>query len=81
MFLTCWWLQEDAAKEISEMIVQFVSSLPKSVKQKKEEPLPEHIQKMFDGGSDGDHDHHHHHHHHGQEHATGYFEMYGLGQG
>ncbi|XP_008801701.1 protein AUXIN RESPONSE 4 [Phoenix dactylifera] len=73
------WPQEDAAEEISEMIVQFVSSLPKSVKQKKEEPLPEHIQMMFDEASEGHH--HHHHHGHGQEHATGYFDMYGLGQG
>lgn len=88
------WPQEDAAEEISGKIVQFVSSLPKSVRQKNEEPLPEHIQKMFDQASDDQYDHHHHHHHghghshghghghgHGLEHAAGYFDMYGLGQG
>ncbi|KAF5740060.1 hypothetical protein HS088_TW11G00124 [Tripterygium wilfordii] len=55
---------EDTADEIAEDIFKFVSSLPKSVRQTEEEPIPEHIQKMLDEAK-GDHDDHHHHHHHG----------------
>ncbi|KAF5182444.1 Auxin response [Thalictrum thalictroides] len=59
------WPQEDAADEISDTITRFVSSLPQSKRQVEEEPLPEHIQKMFDEAKSGDHHHDHHHHGHG----------------
>ncbi|XP_020104848.1 protein AUXIN RESPONSE 4 [Ananas comosus] len=89
------WPQEDAADEISQNIVDFVNSLPRSIKKVKDEPLPEHIQKMLEEANRGHYDHHdpgHHHHHdgrhhhghghgHGHEHAAGYMGMYGLGQG
>ncbi|XP_031260682.1 protein AUXIN RESPONSE 4 [Pistacia vera] len=82
------WPQEDNAYELAESIAEFVSSLPKSVRQAKEEPIPEHIQKMFDEAKSGDHDHDHlhghgsHDHHHGGHdhgHAAGYMDAYGLG--
>ncbi|XP_058073712.1 protein AUXIN RESPONSE 4 isoform X2 [Magnolia sinica] len=81
------WPQEDAADEVAEKIAQFVSSLPKSVRQIEEEPMPEHIQKMFNEANAG---HHHHHHGHGGHdphgghehvHAAGYMDAYGLGHG
>ncbi|OVA05474.1 hypothetical protein BVC80_441g249 [Macleaya cordata] len=85
------WPQEDAADEVTETITQFVSSLPKSVKKVEEEPVPEHIKKLFDEADGSDHHHHHHHHHdhhvpgghdhhmgHGQ---PGYMDAYGLGHG
>ncbi|KAK6233122.1 hypothetical protein SCA6_003195 [Theobroma cacao] len=84
------WPQGDAAGELAENVAQFVSSLPKTVRQVEEEPIPEHIQKMFDEAKDTDH--HHHHHHHGQghghghsahghdhAHAAGFMDAYGLG--
>ncbi|XP_038715848.1 protein AUXIN RESPONSE 4 [Tripterygium wilfordii] len=85
------WPQEDTADEIAEDIFKFVSSLPKSVRQTEEEPIPEHIQKMLDEAK-GDHDDHHHHHHHGHgghdhqdghvyDHGAGYMDAYGLGHG
>lgn len=66
-----------------------MSSLPKSVRQVEEEPIPEHIQKMFDEAKDNDHHHHHHHGHSGHDHhdghdhvhAPGYMDAYGLGHG
>ncbi|KAK4378962.1 hypothetical protein RND71_000824 [Anisodus tanguticus] len=84
------WPQEHDSEEIAESIYQFVSSLPKSVKQtEEEEPVPEHVQKMFDEARSGDHHHHHrghdghgHDHDHGHGHAhAGYMDAYGLGQG
>lgn len=78
------WPQVDTADEVAEHIVQFVSSLPKSVRQVEEEPVPEHIQKMFDEakGSDDDHAHDHHHGHgHDHGHGTGFSDAYGLGAG
>ncbi|OIT35807.1 PREDICTED: protein AUXIN RESPONSE 4 [Nicotiana attenuata] len=84
------WPQEHNSEEIAESIYQFVSSLPKSVKQTEEEPVPEHIQKMFDEAQSGDQHHHHGHdgHGHGHEHGhshghahAGYMDAYGLGQG
>ncbi|KAJ4955533.1 hypothetical protein NE237_012316 [Protea cynaroides] len=87
------WPQEDAADEIAESIAQFVFSLPKSVRHVNKEPLPDHIQKMFDEVNDGAHeihhhdhshgDHGHHHQHHGShEHMhAGYMDAYGLGHG
>lgn len=84
------WPQENAADELAENIVKFVSSLPKSVRRVAEEPIPEHIQKMLDEAKDG---HHHHHHHghgghghhdghgHAQTHGAGYMDAYGLGHG
>ncbi|CAN4108748.1 unnamed protein product [Withania somnifera] len=75
------WPQEHNSEEIAENIYQFVSSLPKSVKQTEEEPVPKHIQKMFDEAQSGDH-HHHHGHDHGHGHAhAGYMDAYGLGEG
>lgn len=83
------WVQEDKADEVAESIYRFVSSLPKTTKQVEEEPIPEHVQKMFDEAKGSDHHHHHHHgghghdHHdgHGHVHAPGYVDAYGLGQG
>nr|POE93684.1 protein auxin response 4 [Quercus suber] len=83
------WAQEDAADELSENIVRFVSSLPKSVRKVEEEPIPEHIQKMLDEAKNSDHHHHHHHGHgghehhddHAHDHGAGYMDAYGLGQG
>lgn len=82
------WPQEDAADELAENILRFVSSLPKSVRQVEEEPVPEHIQKMLDEAQGGDHHHHHHHHDHGahghghdHDHSDGYMNAYGLGHG
>ncbi|CAK7340708.1 unnamed protein product [Dovyalis caffra] len=82
------WPQENAADELAENVVKFVSSLPKSVRQADEEPIPEHIQKMLDEAKD---DHHHHHHHghgghgphdgHAHIHGAGYMDAYGLGHG
>lgn len=90
-FLQFWyviWLsQEDAADEIAEKIAQFLSKLPKSMRKIKEEPLPEHIQKMFDEAADTYHHHHHGHHHHHDHgshdhaHTAGYMDAYGLGHG
>ncbi|GAV63157.1 Abhydrolase_6 domain-containing protein [Cephalotus follicularis] len=78
------WPQEDAANEIAENIYQFVTSLPKSLRQDEEEPVPEHIQKMFDEAKDSDHHHHHAHgghDDHAHAHAAGYMNAYGLGHG
>ncbi|KAK4273460.1 hypothetical protein QN277_021857 [Acacia crassicarpa] len=80
------WAQEDVADELADKISQFVSSLPKTVRKVEEEPIPAHIQKMFDEAksSDHGHDHDHHHHHHGHEHGGhggGYMDAYGLGGG
>ncbi|XP_043717213.1 protein AUXIN RESPONSE 4-like [Telopea speciosissima] len=84
------WPQEDAADEIAQSILRFVLSLPKSIRQVKDEPLPDHIQKMFDEAKDGAHESHHHHqshgghghHHGGHDHVhAGYMDAYGLGHG
>ncbi|KAK6915575.1 Alpha/beta hydrolase fold-1 [Dillenia turbinata] len=88
------WPQEDSSDELAEKIAQFVSSLPRTIHEVKEEPLPEHIQRMFDEANAGDHHHHHHHHHHHQDHGehnhydghghvsgSGYMDAYGLGGG
>ncbi|KAL5980951.1 hypothetical protein ACLOJK_028871 [Asimina triloba] len=96
--LTCYVLffrhvmpsPEDAPDEVAKKIADFVSSLPKSTRQIEEEPVPEHIQKMFDEANAGHHHHHHHDHGHsghahygGHEHAhaAGYMDAYGLGHG
>lgn len=86
------WPQEDAADELAESIVRFVSSLPKTVRKVEEEIIPEHIQKMLDEAkSSGHHQHEHHHHHdhgghdhhdgHAHVHGAGYMDAYGLGHG
>ncbi|PSS10136.1 Protein AUXIN RESPONSE like [Actinidia chinensis var. chinensis] len=81
------WPQDDSADEIAQSIFQFLSKLPKSVRQSEEEPIPEHIQKMFDEAKGSDHHHHDHHghggheHDHGHAHTAGYMDAYGLGQG
>uniref|UniRef100_A0A0D6R2A2 AB hydrolase-1 domain-containing protein n=1 Tax=Araucaria cunninghamii TaxID=56994 RepID=A0A0D6R2A2_ARACU len=78
------WPQEDIAEEITEAIAKFVSSLPPTAKTVVEEPLPEHIQRMFDEGHGHHHDHHdhvHHHGDHGHSHGGGYMDGYGLGHG
>ncbi|XP_038717388.1 protein AUXIN RESPONSE 4-like [Tripterygium wilfordii] len=83
------WPQEDTADEIAQDISKFLSSLPKSVRQTEEEPIPEHIQTMLDEAK-SNHDNHHHHHHHGHgshdhhdghahDHGAGYMDAYGLG--
>uniref|UniRef100_A0A1D1YBD3 Protein AUXIN RESPONSE 4 n=1 Tax=Anthurium amnicola TaxID=1678845 RepID=A0A1D1YBD3_9ARAE len=72
------WPQEGASDEIVEKISEFVSSLPKSVKQIEQEPFPEHIQKMFDEDSEST-DHHHHGHNH--DHHAGSLGAYGFGHG
>lgn len=78
------WPQDDTADELAESIYQFVSSLPKSTRQlKEEEPVPEHIQKMFDEVKASDHQHEHHHGHGGHDHSheAGFMDAYGLGHG
>ena len=72
--------QEDAAEEIAGMITQFVLSLPKSMRQMKEEPLPEHADGVSNEESGSNH-HHHHGNGYDQDHVAGYFSTYGLGQG
>lgn len=86
------WPQDDAA-DIAESIFQFLSTLPKSVRQSDEEPIPDHIQKMIDESRGSDHHHPHPHHDvlgghehdhghaHDHAHAAGYMDAYGLGQG
>lgn len=86
-------MQEDVADELAEEIFRLVSSLPKSVHQVEEEPMPDHIQKMFNEATNEDDHHHQHHHshgahsyHHGHSHAHmggagGYMDAYGLGNG
>ncbi|KAL0921681.1 hypothetical protein M5K25_008778 [Dendrobium thyrsiflorum] len=71
------WPQEDAAEEISGMIADFVSSIPKSIKRIEEDTVPDHMQKMFEEASNQDH----HHHGHDQDYGLGYMGMYGLGHG
>lgn len=86
-FSFSWRLQEDKADELAETIYQFVSSLPKPVQQVVEDPIPEHIQKMFDESQSGAHHHHDHAqgvgegHAHGHDHAAGYVNAYGLNDG
>ncbi|XVF31334.1 hypothetical protein REPUB_Repub16aG0136700 [Reevesia pubescens] len=75
---------QDVAGELAEYVAQFVSSLPKTVRQIKEEPIPEHIQRMFDEAKDTDHHHHRHNHGHAAHghdhaHASGFMDAYGLG--
>ncbi|RAL52501.1 hypothetical protein DM860_007358 [Cuscuta australis] len=82
------WPQEHSADEIAESIHQFVSSLPKPIRQSEEETVPEHVQKMINEAQDTGHDDNHHHNHghehynahHGHAHA-GYMDAYGLGHG
>ncbi|CAH9145143.1 unnamed protein product [Cuscuta epithymum] len=80
------WPQEQGADEVAESIYQFISSLPKPIKQSEEEPMPEHVQEMLKDAQNIDHDHihsHGHEHydgHHGHAHA-GYMDAYGLGHG
>eukprot|EP01018_Ginkgo_biloba_P011572 Gb_01347 [translate_table: standard] len=88
------WPQEDAAEEITEAIVNFVSGLPSTVRSVVEEPLPEHVRRMFDEvksdhhhGQSHLHSHGHHHQHdhhhgdHGHSHGGGFMDGYGLGHG
>ncbi|XP_042511973.1 protein AUXIN RESPONSE 4-like [Macadamia integrifolia] len=78
------WPQEDAADDIAGSIARFVFSLPKSVRQVKEEPMPDDDahETHHHHHSHGDHGHHHHHHHGGHDHAhAGYMDAYGLGHG
>ncbi|KAK1267001.1 Protein AUXIN RESPONSE 4 [Acorus gramineus] len=77
------WPQEDAAEEIAQKISEFVLSLPRTINRVKEEPIPEHIQKVFEETSSDHHNHHRHHHHGGHDHGQmdGYMNAYGLGHG
>lgn len=77
------WPQGSSADELAENIAAFVSSLPKSIRQVVEEPIPEHIQKMLDEAEAGDHNNHHghgHHDNHAHPQGSGYMNAYGLGQ-
>lgn len=67
-----------------------MSSLPKPVQHVVADPIPEHIQKMFDESQSGaQHYHHNHDHDHAQsvneghthDHAAGYMDAYGLNDG
>lgn len=80
------WFQVDTAGELAEHVAEFVSSLPKTVRQFEEEVIPEHIQKMLDEAKSSGHHHDHRHSHgHGHDHqdghahAAGYMDAYGLG--
>ncbi|KAJ4719468.1 Protein auxin RESPONSE 4 [Melia azedarach] len=80
------WPQVDTAGELAEHVAEFVSSLPKTVRQFEEEVIPEHIQKMLDEAKSSGHHHDHRHSHgHGHDHqdghahAAGYMDAYGLG--
>lgn len=76
------WPQEDAAEELAEIISKHVSSLPKSVRKVEDEPLPEHVQKIFNEAQGEDHHHHHHHDHdRDHDHMGGYMGAYGMGHG
>lgn len=91
-FLISFFFQEDAVEELSEQIAEFVHSLPKSVRPKEEEPIPDDVKKLLEEASSGDDNHHHSHHHiprqpgvghdhHDHTHGTGYMDAYGLGHG
>ncbi|XP_022743478.1 protein AUXIN RESPONSE 4-like [Durio zibethinus] len=89
------WPQEGVPGELAEIVAQFVSSLPKTVRQVEEQTIAAHIQKMFDEATDTDHTdsdsdsegdsdgHGHGHRHvaHGHDHAraAGFMDAYGLG--
>ncbi|KAL1225428.1 Protein AUXIN RESPONSE 4 [Cardamine amara subsp. amara] len=71
------WPQESKSGELADYISDFVSQLPRSIRQVAEEPIPEKVQKVLDEAkAGGDHDHHHGH---GHAHA-GYTDAYGLGE-
>lgn len=68
-------MQESKSGELADYISDFVSRLPRSIRQVAEEPIPEKVQKMLDEAkAGGDHDHHHGHAH------AGYTDAYGLGE-
>lgn len=74
------WPQEDAAEEISELIANFVSSLPKSIRRMEEDPAPDRTEKRFQEASHQvHHGHHDHYDGHGQSHGLDYMGMDGLG--
>ncbi|GAB2277493.1 hypothetical protein Dimus_012200 [Dionaea muscipula] len=50
------WPRGDGLNEIAEEILSFMASLPKTIKQAEEEPLPKHFQTMSDEGESNDHD-------------------------
>jgi hypothetical protein len=57
--LHCFFSQEDNAKEITERIVEFVSSLPKTIKRLINEPSEELGEKALEGNGGNLHQHHH----------------------
>ncbi|GAB2228950.1 hypothetical protein Droror1_Dr00023084 [Drosera rotundifolia] len=69
------WPVGYASLEIAQHIVSFVASLPKTIKQVGEEPLPDYTQKNPDGAEIEDHHDHPHIHAHGS-----YMDSYGLGE-
>ncbi|KAH7653829.1 putative hydrolase/acyltransferase (alpha/beta hydrolase superfamily) protein [Dioscorea alata] len=87
------WPQEDAGDEIAGMIAEFVSSLPKSIRQVKEdqdlavavdvEVEHAHTQEKFVERSNDDNDHLYgdHQQQPQQHYVNGHMDMYGLGQG
>ncbi|KFK35601.1 hypothetical protein AALP_AA4G012400 [Arabis alpina] len=65
------WPQESKSGELAEYIADFVSLLPRSIRQVVEEPIPEKVQKLLeDAKASGDHQHVH----------AGYTDAYGLGE-
>ncbi|KAJ6806240.1 protein AUXIN RESPONSE 4 isoform X1 [Iris pallida] len=70
------WPQEDDAEEISELIVQFVSSLPKSITQSEED----HLQDRTEQELGEDNYNHAHDHGYGHDDVAGYASTYGRGQ-
>ncbi|KAL8166382.1 hypothetical protein V2J09_007881 [Rumex salicifolius] len=75
------WPQDAIAEELANKIASFVESLPKTIKKTDEEPLPDHIQKMFDEAKTKGHDHDHDDGHNHMHAHAGYADGYGLGHG
>jgi transposase len=71
--------QEDNIKEITEMIVEFVSSLPKTIKKLINEPSEELEEKSLEENGGNSHQYHNDHR---QRYPFGQnLGMYGLGPG
>lgn len=77
------WPQDNAADDLAKSIFQFLSTLPKSVRERDEEPIPEHIHEMLNEAEGNNHHHHHGHgsHEHDHAHAAGFMNAYGLDHG
>lgn len=75
----CLFSQEDNAKEITERIVEFVTSLPKTIRKVTNEPSEELAEKTLEGNG-GNFQQHHHDHIQGNPFGQN-LGMYGLGPG